>query len=166
MKQIILVAFLPVVLVLNGCSERASANKVRQDLDKLVTSWHLAATNADTSFFDYMADDAVYIGTDASERWSKKEFVDFAIPYFRRGKAWDFKTIERRVYYSDNEDVAWFDETLDTWMGVCRSSGVLQKYKGKGWKIKHYQLSCTVPNDKVKQFIELMKENKEEQKTN
>jgi len=166
MRKIAFSLSLLAFLALYGCSENEPADKVRKDLDKLVTSWHLAATNADTSFFDYMADDAVYIGTDASERWSKMEFVDFAIPYFRRGKAWDFKTIERRVYYSDNEDVAWFDETLDTWMGVCRSSGVLQKYKDKGWKIKHYQLSCTVPNDKVKQFIELMKEKKEEQKTN
>jgi len=33
-------------------------------------------------------------------------------------------------------------------MGICRGSGVLMKEKGK-WKIHHYVLSITIPNENV-----------------
>ena len=140
-----------------ACQEPQSVDEAAA-IDKLLNNWHLAATKADTSFFDYLDSNAIYIGTDASERWTRSEFEVFALPYFRKGKAWEFKTIERKVYLTDIDDIAWFDETLDTWMGVCRSSGVVRKMKNGEWKIKHYHLSCTVPNDKIKQFIDLIKE--------
>ena len=37
-------------------------------------------------------------------------------------------------------------------MKACRGSGVLEK-QGKDWKIKHYVLSMTVPNDVVNEVI-------------
>jgi len=158
----ILVIFLIAFCI--SCSYKQNTNE-EVLVDKLMNDWHLAATNADTSFFNYLDSNAIYIGTDASERWTKSEFESFALPYFRKGKAWDFKTIERKVYFSDIKDIAWFDETLDTWMGICRSSGVVCKLKNGEWKIKHYHLSCTVPNNKIKQFIELIegKQSEEDQ---
>jgi hypothetical protein len=42
-------------------------------------------------------------------------------------------------------------------MGICRGSGVLKK-SGDIWKIEHYVLSVTVPNDNI---YEVMKVNKE-----
>jgi len=51
---------------------------------------------------------------------------------------------------------AWFEETLDTWMGDCRGSGVLI-YQSSIWKIKHYNLAIAVPNDVVKDYIKLLK---------
>ena len=124
-------------------------NKETEKLNKLMNEWHLAATNADGSmFFGFMDSDCIYIGTDASERGTKDEFVQFAKPYFDKGKAWDFKSIERKFYFSKNKKTAWFNETLNTWMGVCRSSGVLEKSSGN-WKLKHYHLSVTVPNEKI-----------------
>lgn len=151
------------LLFLNACTGKEPTENINLDLNTFMSDWHLAATNADTTFFEYLSDDAIYIGTDASERWTKSEFVTFALPYFKKGKAWDFKTRERQFYFADNEDIVWFDETLDTWMGICRSSGILKKNKNNEWKIKHYHLSCTVPNEKVRQFIELVTEKKEEQ---
>ena len=103
-----------------ACQEPQSVDEAAA-IDKLLNNWHLAATKADTSFFDYLDSNAIYIGTDASERWTRSEFEVFALPYFRKGKAWEFKTIERKVYLTDIDDIAWFDKTLDTWMGVCRS---------------------------------------------
>jgi hypothetical protein len=41
-------------------------------------------------------------------------------------------------------------------MGPCRATGVLTD-TSEGWKISHYQLSVTVPNDLIKPFIELTK---------
>ncbi len=133
-------------------------NKEVVIINRLMNNWHKAAADANANaFFDFMDDDCIYIGTDATERWTKKEVVQFAKPYFDKGKAWSFEPIERQVYFSGNKKTAWFNETLNTWMGVCRSSGVLEKKKGKGkWKLKHYHLSVTVPNDKMKEFIRML----------
>ncbi len=127
-------------------------------INQTIDNWHLAAATANADiFFGTMHKNAVYIGTDASERWTKSEFEAFARPYFDKGKAWDFKAIERKIYYSNSKKIAWFDETLNTWMGVCRSSGVMIKEK-KEWKILHYHLSVTIPNDKIQGFIQLVNE--------
>jgi hypothetical protein len=39
-------------------------------------------------------------------------------------------------------------------MKICRGSGVLVKVNGK-WKIKHYVLSMTIPNDVSKEVIKI-----------
>ena len=125
---------------------------VNQFLDR----WHQAATDANsTAFFNAMADSSVYIGTDASERWSKPEFMAFAKPYFDNGKAWDFKAFNRDVHFSADGQYVWFSELLNTWMGVCRGSGILHRKKGV-WKITQYHLSVTVPNEAIRDFITLI----------
>lgn len=121
----------------------------------LLNDWHVAAAKADyNGYFDKIATDGHYIGTDATENWDKKAFEAFSKPYFEKGKAWDFKPLERHVYFSKDGKTAWFDELLDTWMKACRGSGVLEK-EGKTWKIKHYVLSMTVPNDATKEVLPL-----------
>lgn len=131
-------------------------NKEETTINLLINNWHKAAATANgEAFFNFMDEDCIYIGTDATERWTKAEFVKFAKPYFDKGRAWSFEPIERQVYFSRNQKTAWFNETLNTWMGVCRSSGVLEKKKG-AWKLKQYHLSVTVPNDKINEFIRLV----------
>jgi len=102
-----------------------------------------------------MAEDAIFIGTDPTENWDLKAFQVFAKPYFDRGKAWDFKAIERHVYFDKSGKLAWFDELLDTHMKICRGSGVLIRI-GKEWKIKHYVLSMTVPNDNTNEVVKII----------
>lgn len=119
----------------------------KKAINKLLNDWHAAAAVADyNGYFGKISEDGRYIGTDASENWDKKAFIAFSKPYFDRGKAWDFKAVERNIYFSKDGKTVWFDELLDTWMKACRGSGVLEK-EGKEWKIKHYVLSMTVPND-------------------
>ncbi|QCX54216.1 nuclear transport factor 2 family protein [Elizabethkingia sp. JS20170427COW] len=124
------------------------AQKNETQIDKLLTEWHLAASRSDfNAYFHAFTKDAVYIGTDAKERWTKGQFASFSKPYFDRGKAWNFKTIERHISIAKDKKTAWFDEILDTPnMGICRGSGVLVKEKN-GWKISHYVLSMIIPND-------------------
>jgi hypothetical protein len=50
--------------------------------------------------------------------------------------------------------MAWFDELLNTQMKICRGSGVLVLIDGK-WRIKHYVLSMTIPNDKTDEVIKI-----------
>ncbi|NNE36430.1 MAG: nuclear transport factor 2 family protein [Rhodothermales bacterium] len=134
-----------------------SSDSTSEHVGALVDSWHAAAGAADAdTYFGLMAEDAVYIGTEAGERWTKPEFVEFGKPYFDRGSAWDFTSTTRHVYLSDDGQIAWFEELLDTWMGVCAGSGVLQK-TDEGWRIKHYHLSVTVPNALINEFIEMVK---------
>jgi hypothetical protein len=124
-----------------------------------LNDWHKAASEADfTGYFKKMDSISVFIGTDASENWSKEKFESFSKPYFDKGKAWDFKTLERNIYVNKSGDFVWFDELLTTWMGTCRGSGVLER-KNNAWKIKHYVLSVSIPNNDVKDIVALKRRN-------
>lgn len=134
-----------------GISEKEAVNS---ELD----AWHKSASEARfDSYFKAMSKTSVFIGTDASENWSKKDFKAFSKPFFDRGKAWDFKSVERNVYISAEGNIAWFDELLDTWMGICRGSGVLRK-TGDTWQIEQYVLSVSIPNENINEVINLKKE--------
>lgn len=131
---------------------------LQKKLDLFIENWHQAAADADAdAFFGAMAEDGIYIGTDKSERWLRDELREWAADAFERDTAWDFTTIDRVITIAPDERHAWWDETLDTWMGVCRSTGILARTPN-GWAIKHYQLSLTVPNEKIEAFKELVRE--------
>ncbi|ELR68236.1 hypothetical protein C900_00590 [Fulvivirga imtechensis AK7] len=148
MKNIIIILFL-LVAVGAGAQDKTEINN-------FLDTWHQAAAVANAEiFFGSIAGDGIYIGTDATERWDKESFWEFSKPYFDRGKAWDFKPYDRQVFTSEDGTIAWFSELLETWMGVCRGSGILLKDRS-GWKIKQYHLSVTVPNDAIQEFIKLV----------
>ena len=102
-----------------------------------------------------LTEDAIYIGTDATENWNKQEFIKFAKPYFDRGRAWNFTALERNIYFSSDMKTAWFDELLNTQMKICRGSGVLVMDEKGNWKIKHYVLSMTIPNDNTNEVVKI-----------
>lgn len=118
-------------------------------------NWHKAAANADfESYFGLMTEDAIFIGTDAEENWNYTAFKAFSKPYFDKGKAWSFTKLERNIYVSPEANLAWFDELLDTQMGICRGSGVMV-LKNEVWKVQHYVLSIAIPNEDVKTITKL-----------
>ncbi|MBC7605586.1 MAG: nuclear transport factor 2 family protein [Burkholderiales bacterium] len=131
--------------------------KEKVKINTLLDSWHKAAAQANfDNYFNLMATNSVFIGTDATENWDKAAFQSYAKPYFDKGKAWRFTPIERHVYLSKDLKTAWFDELLDTQMKICRGSGVLLK-QNEEWKIKQYVLSMTVPNDSVDAVVKIKK---------
>lgn len=137
--------FLLLLFVASFANAQSDKTKINQTLD----AWHKAAGEVKfDAYFNALADDAIYIGTDATENWTKKEFKIWAKPYFDKGTTWNFKALERHIFFDKTGKIAWFDELLDTQMKICRGSGVLVKV-GNGWKIQHYVLSMTVPNDEV-----------------
>ncbi len=124
----------------------------KSEIDLVIKNWHKAAADANfREYFHFMTKDAVFIGTDPTENWAYPDFKTFAKPYFDNGKAWSFFGLERNIFVAEDADIAWFDELLDTQMGICRGSGVLQK-TNEGWKIKHYVLSIAIPNENVKEI--------------
>jgi len=135
----------------NNC--QTTPTDAEQEVNTLLDNWHKAAATADsTAFFGGMAADGIYIGTDATEKWIRDDMANWAQKYFQKASAWDFTPLKRTVYLDADQEIAWFEESLDTWMGECRASGVLAQ-QADGWKIKHYHLSVTVPNDNIKLFL-------------
>ncbi|MFK8060691.1 MAG: nuclear transport factor 2 family protein [Polaribacter sp.] len=151
------------VLFFYNCkiTKNVSVNKVgiKKEINSLLVNWHKAASDANyDGYFGKLDSISVYIGTAAEEIWTKKQFSKFSKPYFDKGKAWDFKTLERNVYINETGNFAWFDELLNTWMGTCRGSGVLEKIDNS-WKIKQYVLSVAIPNDDIKAVINAKQKN-------
>ncbi|MFH6945999.1 nuclear transport factor 2 family protein [Flavobacterium sp. FlaQc-50] len=133
-----------------------NAQNVEKDkINQTLNSWHKAAADVKfDAYFDLMAEDAIFIGTDATENWVKPDFKTWAKPFFDKGTTWNFTTLERHIFFDKSGKTAWFDELLNTQMKICRGSGVLVKV-GKEWKIQHYVLSMTVPNDEVDAAIKI-----------
>jgi hypothetical protein len=156
-------AIVAITISLSTCNDVQKKEEIKTDLKAesdsihlFLDNWHRAAATANGDvFFGSMADSSIYIGTDATERWTKNSFMAFAKPFFDRGKAWDFKPYDRKVHVTINGEHAWFSELLTTWMGVCRGSGMLTKTTA-GWKLEQYHLSVTVPNDAIQDFISLV----------
>lgn len=161
--RIVLIILLP--LLINSCNSSTQLNTQttnrdnRQTIDSLMNNWHRAAANGNlTAYIGAMDTNSIYIGTDATENWKRDEFETFCKPYFDKKTTWDFKTLSRNIYLSVNQQTAWFDELLKTHMGTCRGSGTLE-LKENGWKIKHYVLSLTIPNDDMEAVKEAKKKN-------
>lgn len=141
--------------VKNCLSDSAKINRAKTEIDTLMNNWHRAAAIADEKlFFNSMNTGAIYLGTDKTENWTKEQFEEWSKKYFEKETAWNFKPHDRHIYFSHDRKIAWFDELLDTWMGICRGSGVVE-LTSDGWKINHYNLAVTIDNDKVKEFVKL-----------
>jgi len=128
------------------------------EVNQFMDSWHKAAASADEEvFFGSMTKDGIYLGTDKTEKWTRDEMAVWAKEYFERESAWSFTATSRDIYFSEDGKVAWLNEKLDTWMGVCKGTAVLE-LTNEGWKIALYDLSVTIDNDKIQKFIELIEE--------
>lgn len=151
MKKLFLLLSTLALFSVSGLAQKQTAEK--QNINLLLDNWHKAAAEGNfNNYFNALSDESIFIGTDATENWDKKAFQDFAKPYFDKGKAWDFKPLQRNIFFSKDGKTAWFNELLDTWMKICQGSGVLVKENGV-WKIKHYVLSVTVPNDNINEVV-------------
>jgi ketosteroid isomerase-like protein len=117
----------------------------REVVAHVLDDFHKAASDADEArYFGHMAADAVFIGTDATERWNRTAFREYAHPHFAAGRGWTYVPRDRHIQI--HGEVAWFDELLDNVKyGECRGTGVLRK-EGGTWKIVQYNLSIPIPN--------------------
>lgn len=131
--------------------DQEAEGAVRETLDR----FHQAAAEADAeTYFSLLADDAVYLGTDAGERWSVDDFRAFAQPYFERGQGWTYVPTSRHVALDADRGTAWFDEMLENASyGTTRGTGVLTKTPA-GWRIVQYHLAIPIPNEIAKEVVE------------
>jgi len=125
-------------------------------VNAFVDGWHDDAAHARMRYFDKMAPDAIFIGTDRSELWRRDAFLAWGRKYFEgRSKAWEYHATRRKVYASNDGKTVWFDELLDNDKGAhFMASGVLVR-TADGFLVEHYQLSVAVPNEVEPQVIDL-----------
>jgi len=123
----------------------AAEHEVSAELD----DFHDAASRADEArYFAHFAPQAVFLGTDATERWDVAAFRTYAHSRFAQGKGWTYHPLRRAISFAPDGTVAWFDEDLrGDRMGPTRGSGVLVHLEGR-WKIAVYDLSITIPNER------------------
>ena len=128
------------VLVLNTSADDHSAS-----LDSLLDGLHKDAHEGNfQAYFARYTEDAVFLGTDKTERWTINEFKSYAKLAFADGHGWTY-TVEERNWEGVG-DTRWFDEILfNEKLGYCRGTGVIQLHNDK-WKIAHYALTMLVPN--------------------
>ena len=135
--------FIYIILLLSN-NDKTQINKVLDDL-------HNYASKADgTNYFKLFDSEAIFFGTDATERWHINEFKDYALKRFETGTGWTYKPISRNIYI--NENTAWFDEKLSNEKyGVFRGTGVLIRQNDK-WLISQYNLLLPIPNNLLKKY--------------
>ncbi|MBL8759180.1 MAG: nuclear transport factor 2 family protein [Phycisphaerae bacterium] len=142
----------------------------RGEVASVLDALHKAAAEADfEAYFALFAPDAVFLGTDASERWTVEQFKVYARPVFEKNKgkpggAWTYTPRQRHVDLLPDAKAAWFDELLDhAKYGECRGTGILRK-AGPKWVICQYHLTVPVPNALMDRVAKLIKAEREKAK--
>lgn len=151
---------------------------LRPNLDALATldALHTAASKSDfDAYFALYTPDAVFIGTDAGERWTLDEFKAYAQPIFQKGPGkggWTYTPRQGTRHVTiipgpkgAEGTIAFFDELLDNEnYGTTRGTGVLVKVTtGEGdkaesrWKVSQYSLSIPIPNAIAKRVAAMVK---------
>ena len=129
----------------------------RAAIEAMIDDWHDAAAKADAErYLGHFTEDAVFLGTDATERWSLAEFTEYVETYFPRG-GWTYDPHDRHVLLGSTGDLAWFDEQLtNAGYGELRGTGVARKVDGT-WRMAHYSMTFTVPNDVAREVVDRIK---------
>jgi hypothetical protein len=156
-KVIFLGIALSVVSLSSFADDNVELEKI--SIDKVLNSFHQAAADSkEKPYFDLLSEDAIFLGTDASERWTKEAFKAFVVPYFSKGEGWLYTPLKRNISFRESNKFAFFDELLSSkTYGTCRGSGVLIKTK-HGWKISQYNLSIPMPNGIAKALVKQVKD--------
>ena len=147
---------LALVSLLSGCSGHRPAarrpdptdTRSRTDVARVLDDLHDAASKAQGDrYFALFAPDAVFLGTDAAERWTLDQFKAYTLPLFSQGHGWSYTPVQRHTAVSP-DGWAWFDELLQNQKyGTCRGSGLLRQSPAGSWLIVQYDLSVPIPND-------------------
>lgn len=140
--------------ILDSPKLSSELNQTEQEkVSSILDQFHGAAAEADwDTYFDLMRDDAVFIGTDAAERWNKPTFQAYAA---KAPNGWLYQMKERHIHFTDDLKTAWFDELLvNTSYGEARGTGVLIKNTEDQWQIAHYALTFPLPNELAGEITE------------
>lgn len=153
MKYLVSLAVL--LISLNGFAQDDSRDETaKAAINIVLNTYHRAAATADwDTYFNLMSEDGVFLGTDASERWSKQEFQRYA----GASSGWIYTPQTRNINITPDGMSAWFDEILlSQSYGTSRGTGVLIRTTN-GWRISQYHLTFPIPNDLSRQITDQIK---------
>ncbi|WP_457652759.1 nuclear transport factor 2 family protein [Rhodocaloribacter sp.] len=151
-------ALLLLAFVLAWRPAAAQPSDDERAVSAVLDALHDAASKAAFErYFGLFAEDAVFLGTDATERWSVAAFKAYAKPIFDQGRGWTYTPTERHVYIARDGQTAWFDERLENAnLGETRGTGVLVR-EGGTWKIAQYNLTIPIPNALAREVVRMIR---------
>ena len=158
MRHLVILALLTLVLAQAVHAQSDEETAVAAVLDDL----HEAASEADGErYFNLYADNAIFLGTDITERWTIDAFKAYAQARFDQGTGWTYTPQSRHLYFSPDKKTAWFDEILhNERFGECRGTGVLVKIDDQ-WEIAQYHLTVPIPNALLYRVVDMIREEKQ-----
>ena len=153
MKLVYILAVI-IIIQFTYAQDSAGVGTDITEIGRVLDGYHAAAAAGDwDTYFDLMSDDAVFIGTDASERWVKQDFRAYAL----NRSGWAYDSVARHVNLTPDGMSAWFDEILDSLTyGTSRGTGVLIR-TNEGWKVSQYHLTFPIPNELAAQVTDEIK---------
>ncbi len=148
MKTLLFVALAAVTIAWTQPASAPDTEPAVAAIAAVLDDFHDAASQGDGQrYFSHFAPDAVFLGTDASERWTLAEFRAYALKRFEQGLSWTYHPRGRHVFIGAGGHTAWFDEVaVNARYGECRGTGVLVHLDG-AWRIAQYNLSIPIPNE-------------------
>ncbi|HEX8796024.1 MAG TPA: nuclear transport factor 2 family protein [Polyangiaceae bacterium] len=157
MRRAIAAGTVVLALASTGCAASFDRASAERDITHALDDFHDAAAHADeTRYFDHFAPEAVFLGTDMTERWDLAAFRAYAHSRFATGKGWVYHPQRRSISFAKGGTVAWFDEDLmGEKAGPCRGSGVLVASGGR-WLVAQYNLAFTIPNERFEDLRKLL----------
>lgn len=154
-KQLLNKACIVAILTAGAIQSLCAQSRVPA-VESVLDEIHATAAKGDWKhYFPHFAKDSIFLGTDASERWSKSQLQHYAS---LAPNGWTYQPKERHVFLAGNGKVAWFDEKL--WSpkyGEMRGTGVLVKF-GNTWKLEQYSLLKPIPNNLFAKVVELIRQ--------
>ncbi|GGI68134.1 nuclear transport factor 2 family protein [Shewanella gelidii] len=154
MKVVLLLVLLNLLTFTVNAEQKIKHDSFQQPLTaelapahQLLDQLHAYAASANwPAYFNLYLENAVFIGTDASEHWRMPEFRKYASPT----RGWRYDVHHRTLNHHGNVIV--FDEILyNSSYGLSRGTGTLLLTKN-GWKIAQYHLSFPIPNPMAKKI--------------
>ncbi len=162
------IVVLPLVLFLAACASRGrDSPDPTVAVEHTLGALHAAASAADGDrYFALFTADAVFLGTDAIERWTIDAFRAYAEPHFSAGRGWTYTPLDRHVFIDPTGTTAWFDERLDNdSYGEVRGTGVLRRTgpadpngSDTPWRVAQYNLAFSVPNELAGDLVKRIRE--------
>jgi len=133
----------------------ASPEEQRQQASALLAERQRALAAADAkAFFANFSDNAIIMGTAATERFELDEYRVWSAPMFARGPRHVATLVEENITVADDGKFAWFDQrTHRPGFGELRLSGVLCKLEDH-WRIVQLNRGFLVPNEIVATLAE------------
>ncbi len=126
--------------VLSAPPFEPAANDPAAGVRRLLRDHHLAANQADSErYFGFFAPEAVVVGSTGRYTVARLRAL------LSRGQGLPTIPIEQLVYLSPDQNLAWFEELVETKnVGLMRGTGVLRKADG-AWRLAHHSLTILVP---------------------